>query len=153
MKLLLALLASLLLSLPAMARVDYPLYPLGAIPEVKASGNTPNAPISLSLTGQAGYITMMSGFSCGGGGATAAGEVALTIASLKSSSGGAVTLGYPVIFQAGATTFWEVSDTFIPPLPTNGPGQTITLLLPALGAGNLYAFCKVWGFRSGFTGS
>ena len=136
----------------ALARVDYPLYPLGAIPEVKASGNSPNAPISLSLSGVPNHITMISGFSCAGGGATAAGQVALTIASLKSTPPSAVTISYPVIFEAGALNFWVVEDKYSPPLPANGPGQTITLLLPALGAGNLYAFCRVWGFQAQFTG-
>lgn len=124
-------------------------YPPNAVPINAASPNSPNTTISLSLGGTANWITSISGFKCAGGGATAVVAQALTIASVAGDgNGSAAQLIYPVVVPAGATVPWEISDKFIPPLPANSPGATITFILPALGTGNLYAYCQATGFRA-----
>jgi hypothetical protein len=122
----------------------YSTYSSNDVPLALASGNSANAPISLSLPGAANKTTYITGFHCEWGGATGAAEVLLTIASVI----GPTTLSYLVIVPAGATLAGSgVSDQFVPPLPANGANQTITLLVPALGAGNLYAACNARGFQ------
>jgi hypothetical protein len=129
---------------PTQCQGVYSTYSSGDVPLAVASGNSANASISLSLSGVANKTTYITGFHCEWGGATAATEVLLTIASVI----GPTTLSYLVIVPAGATLAGPgVSDQFVPPLPANGPNQTITLLVPALGAGNLYAACNARGFQ------
>lgn len=145
-RLALAILA--LFAATAVQAEQYWKYPPNALPMVVSSSNTPNGAISVTLQAATGWLTYMQGIYCQYGGATAAGEVNLTIASLRGVDGNATTLNVPVIVPAGASIMGSpLLLSFDPPLPANGPGQAITALLPALGAGNLYAGCTLTGFR------
>lgn len=129
---------------PTQCQGVYTGYSSSDVPLAVASGNSANAAISLTLSASPNKTTYISGFRCEFGGATSAGEQLLTIVSVI----GPTTLSYLALVPAGALVAGPViTDSFDPPLPANGANQAITLLLPALGTGNLYAACNARGFQ------
>jgi len=148
-----ALLGLLLSAAPVVAVTQYYGYPQNAEPMTASSGNSPNTAISLTLTGTPGWWTYVDALYCQYGGATAAGEVTATLASVKGIGGAAATLNIVFIVPAGANVFAPtIKADFNPAIPANAAGNAITLLVPALGAGNLYSACFLHGFQIPYAG-
>jgi hypothetical protein len=108
-----------------------------------SSGNVANASAVATLTGAADVTTFISGFRCGGGGATAASLVDLTVAGVI---GGTMTFTFGAV--AGATAIdVPIEVEFKTPIPATAVNTAIVVTLPALGTGNTKASCAAWGYR------
>lgn len=118
-------------------------YPVDAVPVSSSSGNVAAASAAATLAGAAAKTTYIAGFRCGGGGATAASLVNITITGLL---GGTAT--YTMGAVAGATLISQpVLAEFWPPIPASAVNTAIVVTMPSLGAGNTNASCNAWGYQ------
>lgn len=118
-------------------------YPVNATPITAASGNVAAAAATATLAGVAGKTTYITGFRCGGGGATAASLVAITVTGLVSS-----TQTYTIGPVAGVTLITQpVERRYEPPVPASAANTAIVVSMASLGAGNTRADCNAEGFQ------
>ncbi len=118
-------------------------YPAGAVPVAAVSGVVANALASATLPAAAGKTTYITGLQISGAGATSAGIATAALAGLL---GG--TMNFTVGVVAGALVANPlILVTFNPPLPASAVNTTISLGVPALGAGNVASECSVQGFQ------
>lgn len=107
-----------------------------------SSGNVAAAIATATLTPPAGRTVCIAGFSVHGAGATAASVVNVTVTG---AIGGTMT--FPLAVVAGATLgnapMWV---QFNPALSATGPGVSIAVSCPSLGAGNTNNAVNAWGF-------
>lgn len=117
--------------------------PLGSTPVASSSANQANAAATALLNGVAAQTTYLTEVVINVGGATAQGLVIATITGLL---GG--TMSIPINVPAGATLAnAPIQLSFAGGLPASGPNQSITVTLPALGAGNTAASVTASGFQ------
>ncbi len=105
-----------------------------------AQTNTATIP---AVAGKTAYI---EGFDLGGGGATAASVIAVTVTGILNG-----TLTYNVAIIAGATLAAFsggaiLSVRFPTPLPASGLNTAIAVVVPSYGAGNTAASVVAYGF-------
>lgn len=118
-------------------------YPVGATPVTASSGNVAAASAVATLAGVSGKTTYITGFRCGGGGATAASLVNITVAGVISG-----TQTYTMGPVAGATLISApVERRWEPGIPASAANTAIVVTMPSLGAGNTNASCNAEGYQ------
>lgn len=119
------------------------VFPAGMTPLSASSGNVAAASAVATLAGAANVTTYITGFRCGGAGATAASVVNLTVAGLL---GGTQT--YTVAVPAGATLAGPTTERrYQPAVPASAVNTAIVVTMPSLGAGNTNASCNAEGYQ------
>lgn len=116
--------------------------PIGSTPVAASSANQANASAVALLNGVVGKTTYLSEVVINVGGATAASQVILTITGLL---GG--TMNIPINVQAGNIANAPIQLSFANPLPASAVNTSITVTLPALGAGSTAASVTASGFQ------
>ena len=119
------------------------IYPVGAYPLSKSSGNVGAATAAATLTPDADKQAFCAGFTITGSGATAALPVSVTLSGVQ---GGTMTFTYAA--AAGvlvANTPLHV--TFNPPLAATAINTVITVSCPTLGSGNTNNTANIWGYQ------
>jgi hypothetical protein len=116
--------------------------PNGAATVYGASGVVANA-VANAVVPQTGDTAWLCGFTVTGLGATAATSVTVTVTGLL----GGVTLSYVLAVPAGVTTpITPLTVEFATPLQS-APGTTITVSVPAFGAGNTAVSVVAHGYH------
>lgn len=121
--------------------------PLYALPVVATSGNVTAAIATATLPSATGKTTYISGFQVTGAGATAPSVVDVTVGNIG-GPGGPTVLHYELTVATGATVANNpLAVTFNPPLPANGPGVSISVVCPSLGAGSTNNCVNAIGYQ------
>jgi len=116
--------------------------PLGAQPTQATSGVVGAATSTSTLAAVVGKTNYLEGIMIGGAGATAAGNVNLTIVGLL---GGTITI--PIAIPAGVNAgVGPFIIKFPRPLAASGPNIAIVVSAPTYGAGNTKAVNAAWGY-------
>lgn len=132
-KFLIAAIAALALSSPALAEQPIRTY---------SSGNVANAAAVATITGKAQQNTYITGFEVTAGGATAGACVNATVTGVL---GGTMT--YTFCTPTGAAVqAMPLVVQFSPPLRSSAVNTNIVVTLPALGAGNTNATAVAHGY-------
>jgi hypothetical protein len=118
-------------------------HPFGATPVVASSGVVANASAAAAIAAVVGKTSYLAGFQCTALGATAVGNVTVTVTG---ASGG--TLSYKFQFPVGVTVIAApLIVLFDPPIAASAPNTAITVTLPAGGAGNTDAVTNAQGYQ------
>jgi hypothetical protein len=108
-----------------------------------SSGVVAATAATCTLAAASGKTTWITGFDCGGSGATAAGDVTLTVSGLISG-----TESYVISVPAGVTgTAVSKGRAFTPPIQASAANTAIVVSLPSLGAGSTAQACNAEGFQ------
>jgi hypothetical protein len=109
-----------------------------------SSGNLANATATATLAGVSNLTNWITGFEITNGGATSANCVTATVTGLV---GG--TESYTVCAPAGpGVAATPLLVQYTSPVPAAGPGVSIAVSLPALGAGNTNTTVNLHGYRA-----
>jgi hypothetical protein len=112
-------------------------------PLAATSGNVANSSAVATLAAAPFQrTTYITGFWCGGGGATAGSVVTISVSGLL---GGTQT--FPFGVPAGVTGWNYLPWRFPAPVPASSTQTAIVVTMPALGSGNTNAACQAWGFQ------
>lgn len=110
---------------------------------IQASSANAAAANNVAMAAVAGLMNFCTGFEITGGGATAAGLLAVTLV------GPATTMNYVFPVPAGATVgALSLIVEFSNPVPASAINTAITLNVPSFGAGNTTAAVSIHGFRA-----
>lgn len=117
-------------------------FPSGATAVQATSGVVANASAVASMPAVSGRTNFITGLSVTGSGATTATIVG---AALTGPATG-MTWMYGVVAGASVKNP-DLILSFTPPIPAGAANSALTLTVPALGSGNLYATANIWGYQ------